>query len=138
MNVLLFSAFFVTLLDVVIDPVAHMGARWFLGEIYYYPEPGYYFDITMANFLGWFIVSLIINYVGIYILDFYHYERLKWPSPDFTTICAIGLYYGIFAFGLFVAIYLEEWLLVFCDLFWIGLASFVCFRKAKTRRAVMV
>src|SRR5437879_2972095 len=38
--VLLLTAMFLTFIDVVIDPVALRGDRWFLGLIYGYPEPG--------------------------------------------------------------------------------------------------
>ena len=33
------------LIDVVIDPVALRGDRWFLGQIYGYPDPGVYFGV---------------------------------------------------------------------------------------------
>ena len=59
MKLVALSAVFVTILDIIIDPVTHLGARWFLGEIYYYPDPGFYFDVTLANFAGWFLVSFL-------------------------------------------------------------------------------
>lgn len=55
------------------DPLAHIGDRWFLSKMYYYPNPGYYFDVTFANFVGWFIVSFTINSFAVYILDFEKY-----------------------------------------------------------------
>ena len=33
-------------LDLVIDPLAVRGDRWFLGRIFYYPEPGRYFGVN--------------------------------------------------------------------------------------------
>ena len=45
-------------LDIVIDPLALRGYRWFLGQIYGYPEPGVYFGVTLSNFGGWFLVAL--------------------------------------------------------------------------------
>jgi putative membrane protein len=45
------------LLDVVIDPVTLQGDKWFLGRIYDYPTPGFYFGVTAANFAGWFLVG---------------------------------------------------------------------------------
>lgn len=124
-KLLFLSAFFVLLLDVVIDPVAHLGAQWFLGDIYYYPNPGFYFDVTLANFAGWFVTSLAINGVGIFILGFCKFEKLKW------SVFCMGLYYGIFAFGFAIAIYLQEWLLVVCDLLWIGLTLVILRRPLK-------
>jgi putative membrane protein len=47
-------------LDVVIDPLAVRGDRWFLGRIFYYPEPGWYFGVPTANFVGWIVVGAAI------------------------------------------------------------------------------
>src|SRR5690606_22250154 len=47
--VLFVGAFFMMLLDTVTDPVAHLGKHWFLGDIYHYPQPGWHFDVTLAN-----------------------------------------------------------------------------------------
>ena len=44
-------------LDVVIDPVALQGDKWFLGRVYEYPYRGFYFGVTAANFAGWFFVG---------------------------------------------------------------------------------
>ena len=47
-------------LDVVIDPLAVRGERWFLGRIFYYPVPGWYFGVPLANFLGWLVLGAVI------------------------------------------------------------------------------
>ncbi len=47
------------LIDVVIDPLSFRGDRWFLGKIYYYPDGGAYFGVTISNFIGWFIVGFV-------------------------------------------------------------------------------
>src|SRR5215510_14039534 len=54
------AAFLMMYLDIIIDPVALRGDRWFLGKIYYYPDGGSYFGITLANFLGWYFVCFVI------------------------------------------------------------------------------
>src|SRR5262245_8548596 len=54
------------LLDVVIDPLAARGDRWFLGRIFYYPEGGVYFGVPLSNFAGWVIVGTVG--VGAYLL----------------------------------------------------------------------
>ena len=56
----LLAAFFTMLIDVVVDPVATMGDRWFLGKIHYYVYPGFYFGVPLTNFGGWFLVALTI------------------------------------------------------------------------------
>src|SRR5207248_10503793 len=40
-------------LDVVIDPLAVRGDRWFLGRVFYYPSGGVYFGVPLSNFAGW-------------------------------------------------------------------------------------
>jgi uncharacterized membrane protein len=47
-------------LDMVIDPLAVRGDRWFLGRIFYYPEPGWYFGVPAANFAGWVVIGAAI------------------------------------------------------------------------------
>lgn len=47
-------------LDLVIDPLAVRGDRWFLGRIFYYPEPGPYFGVPLANFVGWAALGGVI------------------------------------------------------------------------------
>lgn len=62
--VLFVGAFMMTVLDLITDPATHLGAHWFLGNIYYYPDPGWHFDITLANYAGWFIVGWAIIFVN--------------------------------------------------------------------------
>ncbi len=47
-------------LDIVIDPVALRGDRWFLGKIYGYRSEGDYFGIPLSNFIGWAIVGYLM------------------------------------------------------------------------------
>lgn len=51
---LVLGACLFVLLDIIIDPVAFLGDRWFLGKIYGYKTPGLYFDIPMSNFADGF------------------------------------------------------------------------------------
>ncbi|MGH7165111.1 MAG: carotenoid biosynthesis protein [Nitrospiraceae bacterium] len=57
--VLWLTTCFFVLIDVVIDPVALRGDRWFLGRIYYYSDPGIHFGVPLANYFGWAVVGLI-------------------------------------------------------------------------------
>jgi len=59
-SVLGLTAFLFMLIDVVIDPVALRGDRWFLGKIYEYPTPGIYFGVPLTNFLGWGVVGFVV------------------------------------------------------------------------------
>jgi uncharacterized membrane protein len=58
---------FFVFLDIVVDPVALRGSRWFLGQIFQYPEGGMYFGVPLSNFGGWAIVgaAIILLFQGI-------------------------------------------------------------------------
>jgi hypothetical protein len=64
--VALVSGVLMMLLDVVIDPVAVRGDRWFLGHLFSYPHGGVYFGVPLTNFAGWLIVGIVGvgGYVG--------------------------------------------------------------------------
>lgn len=68
LSIALWSAGLTTLLDVITDPLAHLGEKWFLGKIYYYPNPGWYFDVPLSNFAGWFVVAFVVV-VSFQLLD---------------------------------------------------------------------
>jgi uncharacterized membrane protein len=88
-------------LDVVIDPLAVRGDRWFLGNLFFYPEPGIYFGVPLSNFAGWVIVGTIG--VGLYLtlVDRRPSGRLAWPG--------VLLYYGVLGFNLAMTILIGEW-----------------------------
>ena len=91
------------LLDVVIDPLAVRGDRWFLGRIFYYPYGGEYFGVPLSNFLGWAIVGTV-GVGGYLILAGAGGGRHVWPG--------IALYYAVFAFNVGVTAWIGEWRLV--------------------------
>jgi uncharacterized membrane protein len=61
---------FFVCLDIVVDPLALRGSRWFLGQIFRYSEAGIYFGVPMSNFAGWTLVGAAI------ILLFQRIDRL--------------------------------------------------------------
>ena len=107
---LVLSAAFLTFIDVIIDPVALRGDRWFLGSIYGYPEPGLYFGIPLMNFVGWAVVGLVA--LSIYfVID----RRLPPPPADTTVtgylLLGCALYYGVLLFNLTITFWIGEPLL---------------------------
>ncbi len=110
--VLLVTALFYAFIDMVIDPVALRGDRWFLGKIYYYPDPGTHFGVPLANYAGWAAVGLIS--LSIY----FRFDR-QLPEPALFTddsvstrlLLGVGLYYGVLAFNLGVTFWIGESLL---------------------------
>jgi len=107
MPVLLLTACLFAFIDMVIDPVALRGDRWFLGKIYYYPDPGMHFGVPFANYVGWAVV-------GILSLMFYFPIERRLPVlnlPASITPCmllGVGLYYGVLAFNLSVTFWIGE------------------------------
>ena len=106
-SVFLLTAFLFAFIDMVIDPVALRGDRWFLGKIYYYPDPGMHFGVPFANYIGWAIVGLIS--LAIY---FPLERRLPTLSPLSSVtpqlLLGVGLYYGVLAFNLGVTFWIGE------------------------------
>jgi len=101
------TAFLFAFIDMVIDPVALRGDRWFLGKIYYYPDPGWHFGVPMANYIGWGVVGLIS--LAIYFPLDRQLPALSSSQPVTPRLLlGIGLYYGVLAFNLGVTFWIGE------------------------------
>ena len=103
------TSLFFMFIDIVIDPVALQGGRWFLGQIYGYPDPGVYFGVPLTNFIGWFIVGLIAM-VGYRVVDQRKGVLPNLPStiPVRVVLLGCGLYYMVLLFNLFVTFWIGE------------------------------
>ncbi len=91
-------------LDVVIDPLAVRGDRWFLGRIFYYPDGGAYFGVPLSNFAGWMIVGTLG--VGAYL------ALAGGPVAGGRVWPGVALYYIVLGFNLAVTAWIGEWTLV--------------------------
>jgi uncharacterized membrane protein len=89
------------LMDVVVDPLAVLGERWFLGRIFYYADPGVYFGVPLSNFAGWFLV-------GWMIVAGYLWAVRRRPRPPGSPWGGIGLYWGIVLFNLGITAWIGE------------------------------
>ena len=94
-----------TLLDVVIDPLAVRGDRWFLGHLFYYPNGGAYFGVPLSNFTGWFVVGCAS--VGGVLMA-------AGPRPRGSPVRGVALYYGVLLFNLVMTWWIGEMLLLAC------------------------
>ena len=107
------TAFLFAFIDMVIDPVALRGDRWFLGKIYYYPDPGWHFGVPSANYVGWAIVGLIS--LAIYFPIDRRLSARSSPYPTSQTLLlGIGLYYGVLAFNLGMTFWIGESFMGIC------------------------
>ena len=109
------ASILMTFLDVVIDPVALRGDRWFLGQLYVYPHGGIYFGVTLLNFVGWFVVSFAIIRTYLLIEKLFLGRppavREELVLPIRTLIVRYGslmLYFGILAFNLVITFWIDE------------------------------
>lgn len=107
------GALLTMLLDVVIDPVAHLGEQWFLGSIYHYPPGGLYFDVPLSNFAGWFLVALAI--LSVFRLT----DSLKdIPKHSRGIKLGVALYWGVYFFNLGVTLWIGAWKLAITSGVW--------------------
>lgn len=107
--VLLLTVLFFAFIDMVIDPVTLRGDRWFLGKIYYYPNPGVHYGVPMANYVGWAVVG------AISLLIYFPLDRRlpaavppQTPSTTHRLLLGTGLYYGVLIFNLAVTFWIGE------------------------------
>jgi putative membrane protein len=112
------------LLDVVIDPLAVRGDRWFLGRIFYYLEPGPYFGVPWSNFAGWWLVGTAG--VGGYLA-----VAGRAGAPNAPLWPGVALYYAVLGFNLAVTVWIGEWFL-----FAVGLALHVVLASVLVGTAV--
>jgi uncharacterized membrane protein len=109
---LLLGAALMTIIDLIIDPVTHLGEHWFLGGIYHYPTPGYHFDVTLANYAGWFVVGWVIIFINQRVDAFLGNRELvtgkplKLPYVPGKGLFAPLFWAGIVGFGLAVTAWL--------------------------------
>ncbi|MGC9194627.1 MAG: carotenoid biosynthesis protein [Syntrophobacteraceae bacterium] len=118
-SVLFLGAFLFVLLDIIIDPVALQGRKWFLGLIYGYRHNGFYFGIPMSNFGGWLLVGLVLT-AALQALD-----RIdsKLPQHDLAKTTAswfrlLGplLYFCVLLFNISITFHIGAMLLGLVDL----------------------
>lgn len=109
LSALLMGAFLQTFLDIVIDPVALQGRRWFLGQIYGYREQGLHFGVPLSNYGGWLLTSLFL--VGCFqVLD----ARRLQDKPGgvfnlpFRSLLGPVLYLSVLIFNWGVTLWIGE------------------------------
>ena len=89
-------------LDVVIDPLAVRGDRWFLGRIFYYADGGLYFGVPLSNFVGWIVVGALGVGAYLAVVD---------DAGGKEARGGVALYYAVIVFNLAVTLWIGEWLL---------------------------
>ena len=132
LRVVFSGTIFFMLMDVIIDPVAFQGERWFLGKIYTYKEQGEYFNIPLTNFFGWLLVGSIILY-SFTRLDRHLDQTFPYKKQGLPAQALLGpaLYFGVLLFNLAVTFYIGEWSLGFCGVALTTMLFWLLYQKIK-------
>jgi uncharacterized membrane protein len=113
--VLLLGSLYQVFLDIVIDPVALQGKRWFLGQIYGYREAGVHFGVPLSNYIGWWIVSLILIFALQRIDARVGRSSREKPAGianlPFRSLLGPVLYLSVLVFNYVVTISIGEYLM---------------------------
>lgn len=107
-------------LDIIIDPVALQGNRWFLGQIYGYRESGIHYGVPLSNYLGWWLVGFIMI-LALQTVDRFvgrNAERLPGVSNlPFRSLIGPLLYLSVIAFNLAITMKIGERLMAVTGIF---------------------
>ena len=124
------SGLFMMLLDVVIDPLAVRGDRWFLGRVFYYAEPGVYWGVPLSNFAGWAVVGWAIVGGGVAV----GVGRGAGEDPARGAGLGAALYGAVLLFNLALTAWIGEWSLLAVGIL-IHIAAFLLLYGAGRGRA---
>lgn len=110
-SVLFLGSLFQVFLDIIIDPVALQGGRWFLGQIYGYREPGIHYGVPLSNYLGWWVVSIVLV-VTLQVIDAKIGVPGKKPAGvrnlPYRSLLGPALYLSVIIFNLAVTFTIGE------------------------------
>jgi putative membrane protein len=102
------ATFFMGLLDVIVDPVAFLGDRWFLGRIYGYENEGSYYHVPFTNQLGWWLVASV-TFFAVQTLDrrFVRSDSGQRRLPV-RALLGPGIWIGCAIFNIAIAFWIGE------------------------------
>ncbi len=107
-------------LDIIVDPVALQGHRWFLGQIYGYREAGVHFGVPLSNYLGWWLVSAVMV-LALQIIDMLVGRKMETPGGmhrlPFRSLLGPALYLSVLVFNLSVTYFIGEPLMALTGIF---------------------
>src|SRR6266568_474617 len=114
---LLLGAFLQTCLDIVIDPVALQGKRWFLGQIYGYREKGIHFGVPLSNYGGWLLTSLCL--IGAFqLIDSRRQGEASsgLVAVPFHSLMGPFLYLSVLVFNISMTLAIGECFMALCGI----------------------
>ena len=128
------GALFMTYLDIIIDPVALRGDKWFLGKIHEYPGGGVYFGVPISNFIGWFLVGFALIFT-LQRIDRYLSDAKDFTGHTFPWRYMVGpaLYYSVLAFNLAITFFIGEYTLAWAGIFIVFCPTVLLFYLTKMK-----
>jgi uncharacterized membrane protein len=119
--VLFLGSLFQVFLDIIVDPVALQGRRWFLGQIYGYREAGVHFGVPISNYLGWGGVSVVMV-LTLQIIDALVGRRREKPeagiwNPPLRALLGPLLYLSVIIFNISITLIIGEKLMATTGIF---------------------
>ena len=134
LSALVLGAFLQTFLDIVIDPVALQGRRWFLGQIYGYRESGVHFGVPLSNYGGWLLTSLLLV-AAFQVIDARRLADAPKGVCDLPFRALLGpvLYLSVLLFNIGVTLWVGERFMALCGMLMFALpiliVSILAFRR---------
>lgn len=120
LSVLLLGSLFQVFLDIIIDPVALQGRRWFLGQIYGYRELGCHFGVPLSNYVGWWVVSILMI-LSLQLIEARSGRNREKPAGvmnvPFRSLFGPILYLSVIVFNLAITTFIGERLLAVTGVF---------------------
>ncbi|MDR3581320.1 MAG: carotenoid biosynthesis protein [Oryzomonas sp.] len=114
---LVLGAFLQTFLDIVVDPVALQGRRWFLGQIYGYRENGIHFGVPLSNYWGWLLTSFCL------VAAFQQIDARRPGNPPngvcnlpFRSLLGPVLYLSVLIFNIAMTFLIGERFMALCGI----------------------
>ena len=117
LSALVLGSFLQTFLDIVIDPVALQGRRWFLGQIYGYRTNGIHFGVPLSNYAGWLLTSFCLV-AAFQLID----ARRMIDAPGgfrkfpFRSLLGPLLYLSVLLFNISVTFLIGERFMALCGI----------------------
>jgi uncharacterized membrane protein len=130
------GALFMVYLDVIVDPVALRGGKWFLGQIYGYPAGGVYFGVPVSNFIGWLFVGFLLIWTLQKIDAFLDEKKVRdYKGYRFPWRYVVGpaLYVSVVLFNLWITFSIGEYTLGWVDIFIILLPGAILYSAIQSK-----
>jgi putative membrane protein len=120
LSILFLGSLFQVFLDIIVDPVALQGQRWFLGQIYGYREAGVHFGVPLSNYMGWWLVSAVLV-LALQVIDEFVGRKTETPSGmkrlPFRSLLGPVLYLSVLVFNLTITYFIGERLMALTGIF---------------------